>query len=1543
LLTAAVAAGESISATATRSDATFSTFYDTSEFAQNIAAAPLNSPPSNALPGAQTVNEDAVLAITGLSVNDVDDNLSAVQLSVGSGSLSVNLAGGAAVSAGAIGTGSITLAGTQAQLNAALATLTYRGSANFSGADTLAILSTDAGGLTDADSLAITVTAVNDAPTVTAPVAQSVTEGSQLVFSTGNGNAISIADADAAAGALQVTLTGTGGALTLAATTGLSFTAGTGSNDPTMTFTGSLSSINTALDGLRFAATPNLAGGASLAIGVSDLGNTGSGGAKTAAATLPIGVAGFVIGPASGLLTNEAGASASFTVALRSAPTADVTLGLSSSNPSEGTVSVGSLTFTAGNWNIPQTVTVTGVNDFVPDGDQIYNVVTGAAASGDARYNGLDPVDVVLTNVDNDVPGIVVNSSAGLVTTEAGGTAQFSVVLATAPLFDVVIPVSSSNTGEGTVLVSSLTFTAGNWSAPQTVTVTGVNDFVNDGDTAYTVILGAASSSDGAYSGRDATDVSLTNQQVPNLAPVNTVPGAQSTPEDTALVFSTGNGNAISVADSDAGSNPLHITLNASNGIVTLSGVTGLTFVGGANGSSAMMFTGSMGAINSALDGLTFAPSADFAGAASLQIRTDDQGNTGSGGALAGLASVDIDVNAVNDAPTVTVPAAQTIAENGTLVFAVGAGNAIAVGDVDAQSSPVLVSLSALNGTLTLAGTAGLTLTGGTGTGDTAVSFTGALAAVDAALDGLLFTPNAEFSGIASLGIAVNDLGNTGSGGAQLANAGVGINVTAVNSAPSGADRTVSVAEDTAYAFTVADFGFSDPNDSPANNLLGVSIAALPTAGTLTNNGAAVSTGQSISSVDIAAGLLRFAPAADASGVDYASFSFQVRDDGGVANGGVDLDPTARAMTIDVVAQNDAPVHSVPGLQSTALNTPLVFSAGSGNAIGVSDVDIGAASFSVAITVLNGTLTLGSTVGLGGLAGDGTAAIVFTAPLTELNNALEGLTYTPTPGFFGPTSLLLRTSDQGNSGTGGALLTQTSVNIDVTYTAASVTLSAAALAYSENDPATAVDSVLTLTAGTLSVLTGAQAQITAGYASAEDTLGFNAGALPGGVAANWNAGTGTLSFSGLATVADYQALLRTVTYQDASDAPSTAARTVAFTIDDGATTASGARQVTVSAVNDAPSAIALSNAGVADRTDTAGGYTVGTLSTTDPDTGDSHTYSVVGGADAARFSIGGAGLVLADGVLDLSTKASYQVIVRATDSGGLTVDRTFTIAVNALAAPAVTPSVLPLAPPPVSPPTPAPASPAPAPAAGASASAPATPAAGDSNDRSTATAVAAPPASPAADGASDAGSAERDARLRATGAVSALLRASLNPMLTGSGAGGAGAGSDPGLSPRGYAQVLFQSAQMLVTPAEQPEVIGLEAFRSSLADRGWNDALNRMREQVDQPVRVEQVLITSSALVGGGLSVGYILWLLRGGLLLSSLLSSLPAWHAIDPLPVLGKRGDDEDEDSGAEADPLERLFGRAKDAVLSGRKATGPHGAPEPGMVQAEASLAAR
>ena len=84
-------------------------------------------------------------------------------------------------------------------------------------------------------------------------------------------------------------------------------------------------------------------------------------------------------------------------------------------------------------------------------------------------------------------------------------------------------------------------------------------------------------------------------------------------------------------------------------------------------------------------------------------------------------------------------------------------------------------------------------------------------------------------------------------------------------------------------------------------------ITTLPAAGSLTNNGVAVTAGQFITVADITAGNLVFTPAANANGTAYASFTFQVQDDGGTANGGVDLDPTANALTIDVTAVNDAP------------------------------------------------------------------------------------------------------------------------------------------------------------------------------------------------------------------------------------------------------------------------------------------------------------------------------------------------------------------------------------------------------------------------------------------------------------------------------------------------------------------------------------------------------------------------------------------------------------------------------------------------------------
>jgi N-acetylmuramoyl-L-alanine amidase len=113
--------------------------------------------------------------------------------------------------------------------------------------------------------------------------------------------------------------------------------------------------------------------------------------------------AGVTVAPTSGLITSEAGVTAQFTVRLNSTPTADVTIPVVSGDTTEGTVSISSLTFTTSNWSTPQTVTVTGVDDAIHDGNVAYTIILGAASSADPAYGLFDPPNVAATNSDNDV------------------------------------------------------------------------------------------------------------------------------------------------------------------------------------------------------------------------------------------------------------------------------------------------------------------------------------------------------------------------------------------------------------------------------------------------------------------------------------------------------------------------------------------------------------------------------------------------------------------------------------------------------------------------------------------------------------------------------------------------------------------------------------------------------------------------------------------------------------------------------------------------------------------------------------------------------------------------------------------------------------------------------------------------------------------------------------------------------------------------------------------------------------------------------------
>jgi hypothetical protein len=139
---------------------------------------------------------------------------------------------------------------------------------------------------------------------------------------------------------------------------------------------------------------------------------------------------------------------------------------------------------------------------------------------------------------------------------------------------------------------------------------------------------------------------------------------------------------------------------------------------------------------------------------------------------------------------------------------------------------------------------------------------------------------------------------------------GAGNDVVLKQQPPSGTDNTVYAAAIiatqpiTPYVFKPADFGFSDPN---GNNFLAVEITTVPTlVGILNYNGVAVTAGQFITVSDINAGKLVFDAAVAGSATwwyqhGWDKFTFQVQDDGGTANGRVDLDPLAKTMTLAVI------------------------------------------------------------------------------------------------------------------------------------------------------------------------------------------------------------------------------------------------------------------------------------------------------------------------------------------------------------------------------------------------------------------------------------------------------------------------------------------------------------------------------------------------------------------------------------------------------------------------------------------------------------------
>ena len=163
---------------------------DTDTIAITVTA--LNDAPINTVPAAQSVAEDTILPIAGVSVADIDSSALTTTLNVSSGIL--NVTAGAGVTGN--GSASVSIAGTAAQINAALAGLAYTGNLNFNGDDTLTVVTGD-GTATDTDTIAITVNPVNDAPVLNLDANSSTTGGvDYLTAFTDGGPAVAIVDTD---------------------------------------------------------------------------------------------------------------------------------------------------------------------------------------------------------------------------------------------------------------------------------------------------------------------------------------------------------------------------------------------------------------------------------------------------------------------------------------------------------------------------------------------------------------------------------------------------------------------------------------------------------------------------------------------------------------------------------------------------------------------------------------------------------------------------------------------------------------------------------------------------------------------------------------------------------------------------------------------------------------------------------------------------------------------------------------------------------------------------------------------------------------------------------------------------------------------------------------------------------------------------------------------------------------------------------------------------------------------------------------------------
>lgn len=997
-----------------------------------ITVRPINSAPDAVTPSSVSASEDTPYTFSGgvISASDlIDDATNAstvsVTVSVTNGTLTLSTTAGltfAPIGPTNDGTADATLtfSGSVANVNASLNGLIYNPLLNFNGSDTLTLMVNDLGNidwrepapsttsvhaLTDTSTTNISVAAVNDAPInlyngVSTFPASAISALERTTFTFDSLNVISVSDVDTAEtiGLLQVTLTTvngmfTDGTITLPSITGLSFSVGDGDNDTTMTFTGTISSINAALSALEF--DPN------------SLFTTASAGrlARVTILTEDLGAS----GAGAPTLLSDTDFVELDVLQVNDPPSVTV------NNTTETLNEDGSITFGTSNGN-PITIAESPL-DSAPASDFQFTITAtnGTVSLATAAIAGLN-----FSFTDSDGTG------------QGDGTSDAQMVF-------------RGTIAEINLALDGLIYTpVGNYNGVANITLE-----VND--------LGQT----GAGGSKTASaNIDLVVRAI-NDAPAITAPLTSNALEDTSLgganvlTFSASNGNSITVGDPIDG--PNSGTYSVTLAITTGTGAPGVLRVGpsvGAaivtgNDSSLVTITGLLTDINSALNGLQFAPpSGEGIPNQTLTVTLHDNGNVDdvSPADLTDSEAITIVVDGDNDPPVITLPtpANQTLGEDANSVFGVASGRVISIADDDDNGQNLTLTLTVSSGIISLTNVGALASLSTNNT--STVIATGTESALNAALDGMIVDPSADFVGTLTLSVRVDDNGNTGRAPSpnQFDEESLQITYTAVNDAPTvtaqqspllvneDSSVTLSGGNSNGVIINDVDLGAGQPR-----------VTLTVTKGTLTlsrntgltfskgdglNDASMTFVGTSKTAINAALEGMQYQPNSGVNGTD--TLRITVNDQGNTGAGPVG--ETTVDIPITIAAVNDAPTLAAPGSQLTDEDTPLVFSGAT--SIQVSDVDVmeGTGIVRLSLSANNGVLQLGSLANVTIVSGaNASPNISFDAAINDANVALAGLSFVPSAEFSGTSTVSITVDDRGNLGSGGIKSASKTVSVTV--------------------------------------------------------------------------------------------------------------------------------------------------------------------------------------------------------------------------------------------------------------------------------------------------------------------------------------------------------------------------------------------------------------------------------------------------------------------------------------------------------------------------------